>query len=75
MRLLISIVCQNVTEDNIEVVGMDLIQSEHSVEPIALVEQGSYANGDDSTNWIIDSESTHHMNGFANEFLNMKLEG
>ena len=35
----------------------------------------SYDNGDDSTNWIIDSGSTHHMNGFASEFLNMPLKG
>jgi hypothetical protein len=35
----------------------------------------SYDIGDHYTNWIIDSESTHHMNGFANEFLNMTLEG
>jgi len=35
----------------------------------------SYDNGDDYTNWIIDSGSTHHMNGFANEFLNITLEG
>ena len=31
--------------------------------------------GDDSTNCIIDSGSTYHMNGLANKFLNMKLEG
>ena len=37
--------------------------------------QVSYDNGDDSANWIIDSGSTHHMNGFANEFINMTLEG
>ena len=35
----------------------------------------SYDNGDDSTNWIINSGSTHNMNDFANEFLNMKSEG
>jgi hypothetical protein len=43
--------------------------------PTALVAQVSYKNGDDSTNWILDSGSTHHMNGFANEFFDMKLEG
>ena len=40
-----------------------------SVEPIALVTHVSYDNGDDSTNWILDSGSTHHTNGFANKFL------
>jgi hypothetical protein len=35
----------------------------------ALVAQVSYDNGDDSTNWILDSGSTHHMNGLANEFF------
>ena len=46
-----------------------------SVVPTALVAQVSYDNGDDSTNWILDSGSTHYMNGFANEFLDMQLEG
>ena len=55
--------------------GMDHLQSEDSVEPTALVTQVSYDNRYDSTNWIIDSGSTHYMNGFANEFLNMMLEG
>jgi hypothetical protein len=36
----------------------------------------SYDKGDNYTNWIIDGGSTHHMNGFANEFLNfLTLEG
>ena len=55
--------------------GMDYLQSAYSVEATALAAHVSYDNGDDSTNWIIDSGSTHHMNGFANEFLNMALEG
>jgi hypothetical protein len=46
-----------------------------SVEPIALVAHVSYDNGGDSTNWILDSGSTHHMNGFAKEMFDMKLEG
>jgi hypothetical protein len=60
---------------SIDVSGMDHLRSEDSVEPTALVAQVSYNNGDDSNNLIIDSGSTHHMNGFANEFLNMTLEG
>ncbi len=28
----------------------------------------SYASGDDSTNWILDSGSTHHMNSFNRAF-------
>jgi len=39
------------------------------------VAQVSYDIGDDSTTWILDSRSTQHMNGFANEFFNIKLEG
>jgi len=35
----------------------------------------SYDNGDDSTNWILESGSTHHMNGCANDIFNMTLEG
>jgi len=35
----------------------------------------SYDNGDDSTNWILDSGSTRHMNCFAKEFFNVTLEG
>ena len=61
--------------DNIDVSGMGLLPSENSVKPTTLVSQVSYDDGDNSTNWIIDSGSTHHMNGFANNFLNMTLEG
>jgi hypothetical protein len=39
------------------------------IEPIALVAQESYDIWDNSTNWILYSGSTHHMNGFANGFL------
>ena len=63
----------NVNDDNIDVSGTDHLQRENSVEPTALVAQVSYNNRDDSTNWIIDSGSTYNMNGFANEFLNMKF--
>jgi hypothetical protein len=68
-------IISNMNDDDIDVSGMDQLQGEHSVEPIALVAQVSYDNGDYSTNWIIDSGCTHHMNGFANKFLNMTLEG
>ena len=67
-------IMSNLNDDNIDVSGMDHLQRENSVEPTALVAKMSYDNGDDSTNWIIDSGSTYHMNGFANEFLNMKLK-
>ena len=43
--------------------------------PTALVAQVSYDSGNDSTNWRLDSGSTHHMNGFVSEFFDMKLEG
>ena len=49
--------------------GIDCFHYADSVESIALAAQVSYDNGDDTTNWILDSESTHHMNGFANEFF------
>jgi hypothetical protein len=65
----------NMNDDTIDVSCMDRLQHEHLIEPAALVAQVSYANGDGSTNWIIDSGSTYHMNGFANEFLNMKMKG
>jgi hypothetical protein len=55
--------------------GIDCSQCTDLVEPIALVAHVSYDIGDDSTNWILDSGSTHHINGFANEFFDMKLEG
>ena len=32
-------------------------------------------SGDNPTKWILDSGSTHHMNGFADDFFNLKLEG
>jgi hypothetical protein len=61
---------------NIGEVGIDCSHCTDSVEPIALVAQVSYDNVDDSTNWILDSGSTHHhMNGFANDFFDTKLEG
>ena len=43
--------------------------------PTALVAHVSYDSGDHSTNWILDSGSTHHMNGYADEIFNLKLEG
>jgi hypothetical protein len=55
--------------------GIDYSKCSDLVEPIALVAQVSYDNGDDSTNCIMDSGSTHHMNGLANEFFDMKLDG
>jgi hypothetical protein len=64
----------NVNDDKIDVYGMDHLQRKNSVEPTALVAQVSYDNGDGYTNWIIDSGSTYHINGFANEFYSMKLE-
>ena len=48
--------------------SIDCSHCTNSVEPIALVAQVSYDNGDDSTNWILDSGSTHYMNSFANDF-------
>jgi len=62
-------------ENVIDDFGMDYSQCTYSVELIALVAQVSYDNGDDSTNWILDSGSTHHINGFANDFFSTKLEG
>jgi hypothetical protein len=59
----------------IYVSSMDYLQSADYVQPTALVAQVPYDNGDDSTNWIIDTRSTHHMNGFAIEFINMTLKG
>ena len=55
----------NVNDVSIDVSGVNHLLSENSIEPTALVAQVSYDNGDDSTNWIIDSGSTHHMNGFC----------
>ena len=60
-------------ENFIDDFGMDISHCTNSVEPIDFVAQVSYDNGADSTNLILDSVSTHHMNGFANEFFNMKL--
>ena len=65
----------NMNDAFIDGPGMDNLQSADLVEPTALVAHGSYDHGDDSTNWIIDNGSTHNMNGFANEFLNMTLGG
>ena len=61
-------------DTNIDVAGMDHHQRENPVEHIALVAQVPYDNGDNFTSWIIDSRSTHHMNGFLDEFLSMTLE-
>jgi hypothetical protein len=69
------IVMPNMNDTYIDVAGMDHHQREKSVEPTALVAQVSYDNEDDSTRWIIGSGSTHHMNHFLDEFLNMTLEG
>jgi hypothetical protein len=55
--------------------GIDCSHCTNSVEPIALVAQEFFDNGDDYTNWILDSGSTHYMNGFANDIFDMKLEG
>jgi hypothetical protein len=55
--------------------GLTNQQCENNFEPTALVAQVSYDNGNDTTSWIIDSGSTHRMNGFANEFLSMTFEG
>ena len=49
--------------------GIECSHCANFVEPIALVAQVSYDVGDDFTNWILDSGSTHHMNGFANDFF------
>ena len=48
-------IMSNMNDDNIDISDMDLLQSEHSIEPTALVAQVSYDNGDDSSNWIINS--------------------
>ena len=55
--------------------GLTTHQCKNGIEPTALVAQVSYGNGDGTTSWIIDSGITHRMNGFANEFLDMTLEG
>jgi hypothetical protein len=68
-------VMSNMDDDFIDVPSKYYLQSADSAEPSAIVAQVSYDNGDESTYWIIHSESTHHMNGFANEFLSMTLEG
>jgi hypothetical protein len=68
-------VMQNMKDVFIDVSGRNYFQSADSDEPTALVAQVSYDNGDDYSNWIIDSGSTHHMNSCANDFLNMTLEG
>ena len=49
-------------------------QCEDVFESIALAAHVSCDNGDDTSSWIIDSGSTHHMNGTVNDFLNMALE-
>jgi hypothetical protein len=54
--------------------GLIYHQYENAFEPIALVAQVSYDNGDDTISWVIDNGSTHHMNGFAYEFLTVALE-
>jgi len=69
-------VMSNMNDNFIDDLGMNYSQRTHLVEPTAFVVHVSpFDNGDDSTNWIVDSGSTYHMNGFANEFFNMKLEG
>jgi hypothetical protein len=68
-------VVSNMNDTYIIVASMYHHQRENSVEPTALVAQVSYDDGDDSTSWTIDSGSTHHMNRFPDEFLNMILEG
>ncbi len=48
------------------------------IESIALVALVTYDNGHDSASWIIESGSTHHMNGFTNDtndFFNLILDG
>jgi hypothetical protein len=67
-------VMSNINDIFLDVSGMDYLRSADSIKPTALVAHVSYDNGDDSTNWIIDSGSTHPMNGFVNEFLIMTLE-
>ena len=55
--------------------GLTNHQCKNAIELTALVTQVASDNGDDTTSLITDSGSTHHMNGFANEFFNMALEG
>ena len=45
------------------------------IEITALVAQVSYDGDNNANSWIIDTGSTHHMNGFANAFINIILEG
>ena len=45
------------------------------LEPTCLVAQVAYDDGNDTTSWILDSGSTHHMNGFENDFLNLTSDG
>ena len=65
----------NMNDNLIDDFGMDYSHYIDSVEPIALVARVSYDNGDYSPNKILDIGSIHHVNGFANDFFNMTLEG
>ena len=53
----------------------DASSSMSVLEPTCLVAQVAYDDGNDTTSWILDSGSTHHMNGFADEFLNLESDG
>jgi len=68
-------VMSNMNDNFIDDLGKDYSHCTDSIEPTTLVAQLSHDNGDDSTNWILDSGSTHHMNGFANAFFSMKFKG
>ena len=51
----------NVNDNFIDDFGMDCSHCTDSVEPIDLVAQVFYANGDDSTNRILNGGKTHYM--------------
>ena len=61
------------TEDNYMKLSAE--SSNNLTTSTALVAQVSYVDEDNTHSWIIGSGSTHHMNDFDNEFINMTLEG
>ena len=48
-------VMSNMNDNCIDDPGLNYSHRTYSVEPIALVAQVSYDNGDDFTNWILDN--------------------
>ena len=65
----------NTNLDHDDIFGPVTRSTENFMKHVALVAHVSYHNGNNSTCWIIDSGSTHHMNDFDNELINKTLEG